>query len=419
MNFDVWGNRRNASNWTYSNVPTHYMFDRGYTLHEHLNDFKLINMIGRVYDPVVARFLSPDPFIQSPDNSQGLNRYSYAWNNPLIHIDPSGYNNETFGKIFFTVIITALATAITMGPGIFVAVPLTTSILYATIGGVVGGALMSLMINNNPRDAIASGIRSGIASGLTASFSFAIGSATSLIKKPFERAMVQAVAHGTSNGIINIFQGAKFEHGFYAGFLSSISGSLTTNTNLAVQTITGAVVGGTVSKISGGKFANGAVTGAFVVLFNHAMHEINQDDPPHFIELNETDKAKLESKIQEMIETSREFYTENKDGKYPDEVLDTQELFAREGEWDHCKKVKGISLKFGDETVIVTLEYIPGDRNIRSLGYTIFDKQFKGCFTNGYVCRLDDINGNTRGHLLFKNKSDWLKGRKYNDPNNN
>lgn len=99
MNFDAWGNRRNASNWSYTNVPEHYTFDRGYTLHslfrtcfgKHLNDFKLINMNGRVYDPVIARFLSPDPVLQMPEYSQNFNRYSYVLNNPLKFTDPSGF----------------------------------------------------------------------------------------------------------------------------------------------------------------------------------------------------------------------------------------------------------------------------------------------------------------------------------------
>ncbi len=66
------------------------MFDRGFTGHEHLPQFGLINMNGRVYDPFLARFLSPDSFVQAPDYSQNFNRYSYAFNNPLKYTDPSG-----------------------------------------------------------------------------------------------------------------------------------------------------------------------------------------------------------------------------------------------------------------------------------------------------------------------------------------
>ncbi|MDP2723264.1 MAG: RHS repeat-associated core domain-containing protein [Bacteroidales bacterium] len=91
LSFDPWGRRRNPTDWSFYNVPTSFLFDRGYTGHEHLDKFGLINMNGRVYDPFVARFLSPDPIIQSPGNAQNYNRYSYALNNPLKYTDPSGY----------------------------------------------------------------------------------------------------------------------------------------------------------------------------------------------------------------------------------------------------------------------------------------------------------------------------------------
>jgi RHS repeat-associated protein len=61
-----------------------------YTGHEHLDEFGLIDMNGRMYDPVLGRFLSPDPFVQMPDFSQNFNRYAYCLNNPLRYSDPSG-----------------------------------------------------------------------------------------------------------------------------------------------------------------------------------------------------------------------------------------------------------------------------------------------------------------------------------------
>ncbi|MCQ2975739.1 MAG: RHS repeat-associated core domain-containing protein [Bacteroidales bacterium] len=67
-----------------------YNIPRGYTMHEHLDEFGLINMNARLYDPYIARFLSPDPYIQDPEYSQNFNRYSYCLNNPLKYTDPSG-----------------------------------------------------------------------------------------------------------------------------------------------------------------------------------------------------------------------------------------------------------------------------------------------------------------------------------------
>jgi len=54
----------------------------------------MTNMNGRIYGSAATsgRFLSPDPFIQYPEFSQSLNRYSYVMNNPLSFVDPSGFD---------------------------------------------------------------------------------------------------------------------------------------------------------------------------------------------------------------------------------------------------------------------------------------------------------------------------------------
>ena len=59
--------------------------------HEHLEEFNLINMNGRVYDPLLARFLNADPLLQDNTDGQNYNRYSYVLNNPTKYTDPSGY----------------------------------------------------------------------------------------------------------------------------------------------------------------------------------------------------------------------------------------------------------------------------------------------------------------------------------------
>ena len=71
--------------------------DRGFTGHEHLTGVGLIHMNGRVYDPTIGRFMSPDPIIQDPSNSQSYNRYTYVFNNPLRYIDPTGFTCEDTG----------------------------------------------------------------------------------------------------------------------------------------------------------------------------------------------------------------------------------------------------------------------------------------------------------------------------------
>jgi len=61
---------------------------QGHTGHEML-DGGLTHMNGRLYDPLISRFVSADPYVQDPYNLQSLNRYSYVWNNPLGYIDPN------------------------------------------------------------------------------------------------------------------------------------------------------------------------------------------------------------------------------------------------------------------------------------------------------------------------------------------
>ncbi|XXX75808.1 RHS repeat-associated core domain-containing protein [Sorangium sp. So ce134] len=73
----------------------------GFTGHEDEEELSLINMRGRIYDPALGRFLSADPFVQAPFFSQSLNRYSYAFNNPLSFVDPTGYQATDEYEYFY------------------------------------------------------------------------------------------------------------------------------------------------------------------------------------------------------------------------------------------------------------------------------------------------------------------------------
>jgi RHS repeat-associated protein len=67
----------------------------GFTGHEHLDALGLIHMNGRAYDFQLGRFISVDPFVQFPANSQSLNPYSYILNNPMSGTDPTGFACST------------------------------------------------------------------------------------------------------------------------------------------------------------------------------------------------------------------------------------------------------------------------------------------------------------------------------------
>jgi RHS repeat-associated protein len=105
LSYDAWGQRR-GSNWTGApsasdktsiNATTH----KGFTAQEQLDNLNLVHLNGRVYDPLIGRFLSADPIVQSPYHSQSFNRYSYIWNNPLNAADPTGFVQCTGSRIEF------------------------------------------------------------------------------------------------------------------------------------------------------------------------------------------------------------------------------------------------------------------------------------------------------------------------------
>ena len=97
--YDPFGKRR-YSNGSYDSfgslvvdwtTNTNSGGDRGFTGHEHLDDIGLVHMNGRIFDPLLGRFMQADPMIEAPNNLQSYNRYAYLWNNPLNATDPSGF----------------------------------------------------------------------------------------------------------------------------------------------------------------------------------------------------------------------------------------------------------------------------------------------------------------------------------------
>ena len=93
----------------------------------------------------------------------------------------------------------------------------------------------------------------------------------------------KATAHGIVGGISSVLSGGKFGHGFAAaGFTQAIGQT----TNLFTENPQGmarlgnaakaALIGGTASKLSGGKFGNGAMTAAFSRVFNDDLFNSKQ-----------------------------------------------------------------------------------------------------------------------------------------------
>jgi len=88
--FDPWGQVVKVEDGAGKVLQGLTLLDRGFTGHEHLQTVGLIHMNGRLYDPVLHRFLQPDNYVQDPFNTQNFNRYGYCLNNPLLYTDPNG-----------------------------------------------------------------------------------------------------------------------------------------------------------------------------------------------------------------------------------------------------------------------------------------------------------------------------------------
>lgn len=109
--FDAWGNIIKVTGESGQPLNGLLVMDRGYTGHEHIAGLNLINMNGRIYDPVVHRFLQVDSQVQDPYNMQNYNGYGYVLNNPLKYWDPSGETSEGGGGGWFDVIAAAVVSA--------------------------------------------------------------------------------------------------------------------------------------------------------------------------------------------------------------------------------------------------------------------------------------------------------------------
>lgn len=92
--YDAWGKRRNTLDNTTQDTVVGNSDNKGFTSHEMLDQLGLVHMNGRVYDPLIGRFISGDPFVQDPTNGQNYNRYTYVLNNPTNLTDPTGFECE-------------------------------------------------------------------------------------------------------------------------------------------------------------------------------------------------------------------------------------------------------------------------------------------------------------------------------------
>ena len=215
---------------------------RGYTGHENIGRTELVHMDGRMYDSSTGRFLSPDNYVQLPENSQSFNRYSYCINNPLKYTDPSG---EIFG--------------------------IDDALLAGIMFAVVPNVISNLASGDNGWAAVGKGILSGAMSlGIGSLFSGPLQG----ISGTFGGELLRAGAHGLASGVTSALSGENFGKGFASGFASSAMGSFGSyvDMNDGLMLASGAAMGGLTEWALGGDFLQGALNGMIVVGMNHMLH---------------------------------------------------------------------------------------------------------------------------------------------------
>ncbi len=230
--FDPWG-RRYVEQGSIE-------YDRGYTGHEHIDELGLIDMNGRMYDPILGRFISVDPYIQEPYNPQNFNRYAYCLNNPLRYTDPSGE------FVWAPIIIGA--------------------IMGGTTGGIIGhqkGATGWNMVGYIAGGALIGGLSAGISLGI-ADAGYVI---SGMYSGYFSGTMFSGMASGwDTNAMLSGFVSGMISGGLSGCFqplfgydsVGMINGILADG---ALGATTGFVTGGVTSIIMGRDFMDGALTG--------------------------------------------------------------------------------------------------------------------------------------------------------------
>jgi RHS repeat-associated protein len=92
---DAWGRARSATDWkSWLTDAQAGAVGMGFTGYRAELDHGLVDARGRMYDPKIGRFTSPDPLVVGPYSGAAHNRYAYVGNRPLKFRDPTGWAAE-------------------------------------------------------------------------------------------------------------------------------------------------------------------------------------------------------------------------------------------------------------------------------------------------------------------------------------
>lgn len=267
MGYDAWGKRSDALS---------HSTTRGYTAHEMLDNVGLIHMNGRVYDPLLARFLSVDPINQAPDNAQSYNPYSYVFNSPMMFTDPSGFSAWVKYR---RPVVGIAASVLTYGMATYAMTGVWFADGVANVGlakfgasvmaGGVGGGIQSGTVEGALKGAAMAAAFYGVGSGAE-QIASAGGTNAAIAARS-----VQVVGHAAVACAGAVASGGQCGPAALAqGFTSGVSPYLPDG--YVAGTAAHAVVGGLAARLAGGDSRQGALTGAYAYLFNETAHELGK-----------------------------------------------------------------------------------------------------------------------------------------------
>lgn len=249
LSYDAWGRLRNPDThqlYAVGKEPK-LLLDRGYTGHEYLPWFGLINMNARLYDPVLGRFLSPDPYVQMPDFTQNFNRYSYCLNNPLKYVDKDG-------EFWFLPAIIAFV------------------VNYATTGITKGDWGLKNIGSSLAMSAVAL-VSYGVGMGITG-----VLAKTAILSQSVIGGISAGVAGSVTGAMSSLMAGGNIGRGALIGFVSGLVGNALSGINMksiwlegVSNVAAGGLIGGATSLVSGGDFWSGFGTGAISATLGWAL----------------------------------------------------------------------------------------------------------------------------------------------------
>src|SRR5262249_33311313 len=311
LSYDAWGKRRFPNG---NDDPTGSIVSQithGFTGEEHLS-VGLVHLNGRVYDPLIGRMISADPFVPGALNGQAWNRYSYVGNDPLAFTDPSGYSwlSKAFHsfarflqknpivraivQIAATVVLTAV-----LGPaGPLAAAGLALGQTALLVTAAAGGAAIATGLAGGK---IGDVLKSAAIAGATAFAFNMVGDATGMMAGKVQNGIpvhglsladvadhpdafaFNVAAHAAVGCGAAVASGGKCGPGALSAAAGAAVGPILPTNNLVARVAITAPGGGLASGAGGGRFADGAVTAALGEMFNGLADRLLRGPGHHMI----------------------------------------------------------------------------------------------------------------------------------------